>query len=131
MTDPAQPWLESARRSMDAAEILHAAGRWPQTCFHAQQPAELALKAVIARQNNAPPRVHSIAELLARQNDATKLALDHIAGALRDLDRYYMATRYPDAIVGALPGQKDADDALAAVKEGVAVITELLHGNRG
>ncbi|PZS01126.1 MAG: hypothetical protein DLM70_12390 [Chloroflexi bacterium] len=37
MSDAARTWVESAFRSLDAAEILYAAGRWPQTCFHARQ----------------------------------------------------------------------------------------------
>jgi len=126
MSDPSQPWLESARRSLDAAEVLHAARRWPQTCFHAQQAAELALKAAIAHQNVAPPRLHSITELLARQDSTMRQAFNHVADDLRGLDRYYTATRYPDAIVGALPGQQDADEALIAAKEGVTVIQQLL-----
>lgn len=81
--------------------MLHAARRWPQTCFHAQQAAELALKAAITHQHVAPPRLHSIVELLARQASTVRQALNHVADDLRDLDRYYTATRYPDAIVGA------------------------------
>lgn len=126
MSDPSQPWLESARRSLDAAEVLHSARRWPQTCFHAQQAAELALKAAIAHQNVAPPRFHSITELLARQDSAVRQALDYVADDLRGLDRYYTATRYPDAIVGALPEQQEADEALIAAEEGVTVIERLL-----
>lgn len=126
MTSPGQPWLESARRSLDAAEVLGAASRWPQACFHAQQAVELALKASVPRQAAAPPRLHSIAELLARQDPAVRQALDHVMDDLRDLDPYYTATRYPDAIVGDLPGQHEAGEAVAAARQAVTIITELL-----
>ncbi|MDQ2741712.1 MAG: HEPN domain-containing protein [Chloroflexota bacterium] len=126
MTHPAQPWFESARRSLDAAAILHAAKRWPQACFHAQQSVELALKAGLARENSAPPRLHSIAELFARQDVNIRRALDHLADDLRDLDKYYMGTRYPDAMLESLPTESDADEALAAAKEGMTIIRNVL-----
>lgn len=126
MTNPSQPWFESARRSLDAAEVLHAARRWAQTCFHAQQAVELALKAAIAQQNVAPPRLHSITDLLVRQPSPIQQALLPLADELGKLDSYYTATRYPDAIIGDLPGQQDADRALAAAREGVGIIEQLL-----
>jgi HEPN domain-containing protein len=126
MTEPSQPWFDSARRSLDAAEVLHAAGRWDQACFHAQQAVELALKAVIAQQNVAPPHLHSITDLLARQPPPVQQSLLHLAGEFRRLNSYYMATRYPDAIVGDLPGEQAADRALAAAREGVAIIERLM-----
>jgi HEPN domain-containing protein len=115
MTESSRPWRESARRSLDAAEVLHA-----------HQAVELALKALIAHRNLAPPRLHSIADLLARQDVAVRQAVDHVADDLRDLDGYYTATRYPDVMTGTMPGQREADEALAAAKEGVAIIEHLL-----
>jgi len=109
MSDPPQPWLESARRSLDAAEVLHAARRWPQTCFHAQQAAALALKAAIVHQNVAPPRLHSITELLARQGSTVRQALNRVADDLRELDSYYTATRYPSLRCARRAFARDSD----------------------
>lgn len=126
MTEPARPWLESAYRSLQAAELLAAASQWPQACFNAQQAIELALKAALTSQTPAPPRLHSIAELLARQDATVQENLAGLSDGLRDLDRYYTATRYPDALLGDLPARSDAEDAVAAAKQGVTLIAAML-----
>jgi HEPN domain-containing protein len=129
MTHPSQSCLESTRRSLDAPIVLHTAGRWPQTCFHAQQAVELALKAALAPADTAPPRLHSNAEVLARQEDKVGEALAHHVVALHDLDSYHTATRYPDAMMGNLPSQHDADEALTAATECVNIFERVLDGS--
>lgn len=126
MTDPAQPWIDSARRALKGSEVLHAAQQWPLACFEAQQTAELALKAALAHPNAAPPRIHSIAELLSQQDQTVQHALNHIADRLRGLENYYTATRYPDAAGGDLPGEQDAADAIAAAREALTTIEWLI-----
>lgn len=126
MTDPTQLWLESARRSLAAAEILHAAEQWVETCFNTQQAVEIALKAAIAHRNVAPPRLHSLRELLALQEAPVRDALAHLLDDLRALDTYYLETRYPDAMMGRLPGQQEADTALATARVAVGILERLL-----
>ncbi len=127
MNDPAHPWVESALRSLDAAEILYGAERWPQTCFHAQHCAELLLKAAIVHRGVVPPRVHGIMELLSHLDPSHQEALELLASGLQDLDRYYAPTRYPDAVVGSLPSKQEATEALAVAREVAAVIDGVLH----
>jgi len=58
-------WLYVATEDLRTAELTHREGIYAQTCFHAQQCVEKALKAaVVARTGRPPPRTHSIAELL-------------------------------------------------------------------
>jgi HEPN domain-containing protein len=132
MNDPALPWVESARRSLEAAEVLHTAQLWPQTCFNAQQCAELIMKAAIVRAGVAPPRVHGIIELVTHLDPALQSSLQHLTNGLQDLDRYYAPTRYPDAqpgaLAGGLPGQQDATEALAVATEVMTIIEAYLSG---
>ena len=111
MSELERRWLYFATEDLRTAELTLRASIYAQTCFHAQQCAEKALKALlIARTGQMPRRTHSIAELLqllpetVRQGAPTELAVV--------LDTYYVITRYPDAIVGplpeALPGYEEA-----------------------
>lgn len=90
-------WLRAAEADRDAAALLveHAPHL---ACFHAQQAAEKALKALlVARSGDAPP-VHATVRLLAALD-----AIDEpVAGDVRDeaesLDKFHIPTRYPDAL---------------------------------
>lgn len=87
MSDSAQPWADSALRSLDAAELLHGGGLWPQACFHAQQAAELPLKAVIVRTNVAPPRVHGLMELCTHVSPEQQESIRHLDISRAVVDR--------------------------------------------
>lgn len=78
MNESTQRWVESALRSLDAAQFHHEGGRWPQTCFHAQQAVEMAL-----------------------------------------------------VVVGPMPGESEADEALEAAKRVVTMVEQLLGDTRG
>lgn len=87
-------------------------------CFLCQQAGELALKSMLIRQGERI-RVHvtHLVERLARYYpDVRRLDL-----AARQLDRYYMPTRYPDAIPVGLPSdffnEGDFKTAHAAAEE--------------
>ncbi len=130
MSAASQPWVESAHRSLDAAEVLYQAQLWPQTCFNAQQCVELMFKAVIVSTDVAPPRVHGIMDLFGRLGTPTQRALQPLAAELRSLDLYYMPTRYPDAQPGALPGglpeEPEATAALDTARAVVRIVEPLL-----
>jgi len=105
------------------AELALAEGLWGQTCFHAEQCAEKALKAVLARSGQAPPRTPKLADLLHLLDGKTFAA---IAGDLLSLDRFYLPTRYPDALPGsldeALPGEGEAQEALDLARQVMEII---------
>jgi HEPN domain-containing protein len=89
-----------------------------QACFHAQQCAEKVLKAWLRYLGTLPPRTHQLSLLLA-------LLPDEVLADLRIeitlLDRFYIPTRYPDALAGALPtglpDVTDANEAFAIAKD--------------
>jgi HEPN domain-containing protein len=85
------------------------------------------LKAAVAHTGVAPPRIHVIMELLSRVDGTLQDALQHLASGLQDLDRYYAPTRYPDAIVGSLPGEQEATEALATAREVASIVEGALY----
>src|SRR3990170_1352482 len=99
MRDPlrdATVWLTQAQRDLEAAELL--AGRFPAlACFHAQQSAGKALKAILYAAGERPVLGHALAELggsVVRHDPAYA----ELHGEVAKLDRYYVATRYPNGL---------------------------------
>ena len=132
MNEPEGRRLYVADEDLRTAQLTLREGIYAQTCFHAQQCVEKALKALlVARTGHSAPRIHSIAELLqllpatVRQDAPLDLAAV--------LDTYYVTMRYPDAIVGslpeALPGQDDARQALALAHEALHWVERLIGGD--
>jgi len=63
----AKTWLDYARKDFELASIESPPeGVLDLLCFHAQQGAEKALKAVLILHSGAAPRTHDIAILLER-----------------------------------------------------------------
>jgi HEPN domain-containing protein len=71
------------------------------------------MKGWLEHQAQAIPRTHRMADLLML---LPADLLDELNDPLRLLDRFYIPTRYPDALPGTLPGampsHKDAKEAL-------------------
>lgn len=107
-------WLRFAAEDLRMAELALQDEIYNQVCFHSQQCVEKALKGLIASQGKAPPRTHRMADLLPflSPNPLGDLEEDILL-----LDRFYIPTRYPDALPGmlpdGLPGRPDAEEALA------------------
>lgn len=104
-------WLAFAENDLKTAEVLFREAIWNQVCFHAQQAVEKFLKASIAPESR--PRSHKIADLI----DLSTLDLStDLKQELRLLDRFYIPTRYPDALPGSVEdGMPNEDDALSAL----------------
>jgi HEPN domain-containing protein len=104
-----------ARRDVQAADVLRQHGIYEESCFHAQQAAEKALKAFLLHNGQTPLHTHDLSDLLTRY-----LTFDTAFNVLRaectTLSQYYAPTRYPDAaaaiVPAGLPGQKEAQRAL-------------------
>ena len=103
-------WLEFARQDLRIAELAMDEGLYNQVCFHSQQCVEKVLKAWLAGNDKKIPRTHNMADIL-------NLIPTEVVGALADemllLDRFYISTRYPDALPGSLEdGLPDKEEAL-------------------
>jgi HEPN domain-containing protein len=116
----ARSWLAFAREDLALAEAALEKGIFNQVCFHAQQGVEKALKGFLRSRQRSIPRTHALGELVALCR-----GLDDSFHRLEDtcvkLDRYYIPTRYPDALPGmvpeGLPTRQDAEEAVALLRE--------------
>lgn len=126
MSAESERWLHFAQEDLRMAEMALPATIYNQACFHAQQCAEKALKGLLTLQGVAPPRTHQLADLLSllESEPFGELGLEILL-----LDRFYIPTRYPDALPGALPeglpGHHDAEQAVKVAREVLRVVTNL------
>jgi len=118
-------WLCFAHEDLRVAEWALSARIYNQACFHAQQCVEKVLKAWLRYRGTLPPRSHQLSLLLALLPDEV-LADSRLEITL--LDRFYIPTRYPDAVAGALPGGlPDATDAREALGVARTALREAEH----
>jgi HEPN domain-containing protein len=123
-------WLKEAESNMSLARLVAERKYYSFACFHAQQAAEMALKAYLAFQGEVDVRTHSLHKLLtfaAKYNeDATRL--DNPARTLED---YYTNTRYPNSIGTGAPSdyfnERQAREALAAADEVLGFVKERIE----
>ena len=92
----AQRWLQQAGEHFAAAEWASQGRHWPNACFQFQQAAELALRALLIRQGEQV-RVHGLLHLLELLRSYYP-EVGRLDRAARSLDRFYIPTRYPDAL---------------------------------
>ena len=129
--ETARRWLAQAEHSLTATQALLDSGFWPEACFHAEQTAQLALKAFLYARGRRHITIHSVLEL-AQQcagEDGDFAPFVDYGGVL---DRYYLSTRYPDALPEpALPfesfTQGEAGQALAHATEIVELARAKVH----
>lgn len=125
MNEQAERWLAFAREDLRMAELAMAEAIWNQACLHAQQCVEKILKSWLADRGETPPRPHKLADLVVLLGDAR---LAGFADEVQALDRFYIPTRYPDALPGALPeglpGEEEGREALTLAKQVMALVKE-------
>ena len=95
--EKARRWLAQAEHSLSITRLLLESGMGADACFHAGQTAQLALKASlysVGRRNINIYSARALASRRAQENDGFSAFVDY--GTL--LDRYYLSTRYPDAL---------------------------------
>lgn len=117
MKGESKRWLQFAGEDFQMAELAMQERIYNQACFHSQQCAEKAVKGLLLLQGKTPPRTHLLGDLLTLldSNPFTN-SLD-----IQLLDRFYIPTRYPDALPGSLPeglpAHEDAAEALATTRK--------------
>jgi HEPN domain-containing protein len=108
-------WLAQAETDLEAARLLSE--RFPSlACFHAQQSAEKALKAILYAAGERPVLGHSLGDLGSRVVKCSP-RYQELSSEVAKLDRYYVSTRYPDSLPEwADPAETfDAEDALNSI----------------
>ena len=126
MRDPLREggrWLAQAEVDLEAAR--HLSVRFPAlACFHAQQAAEKALKAILYAAGERPVLGHSVGELGAAVERRSP-DYEPLRHEVAKLDRYYIPTRYPNGLPeGGDPSlafdEEDARGAIAAAARAIA-----------
>ena len=98
----ARRWLRGAASDLGLAETI-ATKFTARAAFHAQQSAEMALKAVLVAATDDHPTTQSSSELVRELRSLPFPIPDTVAAAGASLDLYYLASRYPDAVGDADP----------------------------
>lgn len=115
-------WFKQAEYDWSSAEY-NAVGEFHSiACFHAQQAAEKAIKAFLISQGRRAIIGHSILFLVreaVEYNESYHSLLSHG----RILDRYYIQTRYPDALPDGAPYESyEAEDSNIALQKSKEII---------
>jgi len=123
-------WLEQAKHNLEVAQNNFKANFYSDTCFMAEQAAQMALKAFIIYHKNRFIWEHSIQEL-ARICTEYDSNFGKFVEFGKILDRYYIPTRYPNALASpAVPykiyTEKDAKEALNFAKEIIAKVSGIV-----
>lgn len=129
MSDPevaaaAQGWLAYAAADLQAAEVLlgqrDVSARI--ACFHAQQAAEKAIKALLIANQIRVQHIHDLVELVGALPPGTDPGASN--PALADLSIWAVEFRYPGDIAEATLA--DAENAMATARGVVAAATAAL-----
>lgn len=98
----AERWIEQAEHFLRSAErdVQEAPSN---ACFYSEQAAQAALKAYLYFQGERFIYIHSIMELAEKCKEFDE-EFGRVIKYGQRLDRYYLTTRYPDAVApGAVP----------------------------
>jgi HEPN domain-containing protein len=111
----AERWLAAARDDLDSARYLATGGRHAPACFFSQQAAEKAIKAVHYRQGARSVIGHNARALVEKLSPRIP-RLDALVDAARELDLFYVPTRYPNGLDSGTPA-----DAFSATQSDRAI----------
>ena len=125
----AERWLRQAESDLAFAELGAREGFPAQACFTSQQAAEKALKAVLYLRGERFVPGHSLVDLLERVTTGTETLL-HLRDSARQLDQYYIPTRYPNGLPGGIPAEvfseSQAEDAVEQARSFIEAARTLL-----
>jgi HEPN domain-containing protein len=93
----ARRWFRQAQADLEVVRSLRASGHHAPACFHSQQAAEKALKAVLYSQGHRVVLGHSVREL-SRRCEAYDSAFVGVREEAALLDQFYIPTRYPNGL---------------------------------
>jgi HEPN domain-containing protein len=125
----AERWLAQARSELAFAQLGLREGFHAQACFHCQQSAEMALKALHYLGGARLVMGHSLVELLVPLVE-TYPTLGSLRGAAARLDQLYIPTRYPNGLPGGVPAevfsQEQAAEAIGQATRFIEHATDLM-----
>ncbi len=121
-------WLRQAEYNLKVAENNFNARFYSASCFMSEQAAQMALKAYIIFKTGRYVSMHSIKKLAEKCLEYNK-HFEEIVEYGKILDRYYIPTRYPDALAPPVAPfeiytEKDAKEALDFAKKIVEIVSQ-------
>src|SRR4029450_3060848 len=121
----ARRWLQEAQADLTVVCTLRSAGHHAAACFHSQQAAEKALKALLYAQGARVVLGHSVREL-ARQCEGHDLAFAAGGDDTALLDQFYITARYPNGLPApAIPSQSFTSAQAQAAQEAAGRVIRL------
>ena len=118
-------WFRTAEDDLDSARILKDNGKFAHSCFHSQQAAEKALKAVWYFIDE-DPWGHSIKKLIDDMESVSPDRFKEFKSLGRIallLDRFYIPTRYPNGLPDITPDVAfTEEDAETCINHGQKII---------
>ena len=109
------------------AQSLLSGAYWAGTCFQAEQTAQLALKAFLYLRRRRHIPIHSVRELALEcaKEDGEFSSFVESGGIL---DRYYLSTRYPDAVADpAVPFETFSEEEASRALESARAIVDAVR----
>ena len=120
-------WLEQSKHDGAAAEVNRREGYHEIACFLSQQAAEKALKAFLYQQGERPVIGHSV-YLLCKRCQTYKDDFSSILDTCKELDLYYIPTRYPNGLPGGIPHEvfteENAREALKMLERVMELVSQ-------
>lgn len=117
-------WLTQAKYDLKEAVDALKRGSFAYACFFSEQSAQKSLKAFLIANKDTQISIHAITELLKRASVFNKKFTRLMEGG-RELDKFYLATRYPDALPSPLIPYKNYTKKEA--KEAVKITREVYN----
>jgi HEPN domain-containing protein len=115
--DDPREWLNRARSDLALAKATQEGVYLEDLCFHAQQGADKAVKALLVKLGVEFPYVHDLARLLALVEEAGTEIPEPVRQAER-LTRFAIIVRYP-----GLAGEVNEEE----YKEAISLAEEVVH----
>ena len=126
-------WFRTAADDLDTAKILNANGKYAHSCFHSQQAAEKAVKAVLYFEGD-DPWGHSVKKLIDDLEGVNLVAhetLEIFSRSATVLDRFYIPTRYPNGLPDITPdtafNEEDSSTCHAFAIEILEAVRVFMH----
>ena len=110
------------------ARLAFGQGMYRQTCFHAHLAVEKALKALLLVRRDTYPQTRSLESLLAFDTSDELREWEEVC---QRLSRFYLATRYVDALPDGVIDEisdKDARTSLSDAENVVGTIRSRVTG---
>lgn len=118
-------WLEFAKYDLKSAKWQHKGKIYTSACYASQQSAEKSLKSLSLFENSQIPKIHSLQDIL---RTITKTNTSDIQTDARNLEKYYISTRYPGEYGGpeGLYNQQDSKKAIKSAESILSFVTKIL-----